>query len=66
MAQAIMDKFTKNVFKEKSIIDPNKKLRAAVVGIGWIAEAQVDVYKRQKLASRIFEVFALPERFDSS
>ena len=34
MAQAIMDKFTKNVFKEKSIIDPNKKLRAAVVGIG--------------------------------
>lgn len=46
MAQVIMDKFTKNVFKEKSIIDPNKKLRAAVVGIGWIAEAQVDSYLR--------------------
>ena len=46
MAQAIMDKFTKNVFKEKSIIDPNKKLRAAVVGIGWIAEAQVSSYLR--------------------
>jgi len=42
MAQAI----TKPIVIDESIVDPNKKLRAAVVGLGWIARAQVESYLR--------------------
>ena len=46
MAKAILDSYNKNTFKEDSYIDPNKKLRAGIVGIGWIAEANVESYLR--------------------
>ncbi len=42
MAQAA----TKPIVIDESIVDPSKKLRAAVVGLGWIARAQVESYLR--------------------
>ena len=31
--------------KETGAVDPNRKLRVAIIGTGWIAESHVQVYK---------------------
>ena len=46
MAEKDVKDAFKNLTKERKAIDTSKKLKAAIIGTGWIAEAHIDEYKK--------------------